>query len=678
MAVQLLAETDGGLRLGLYGEVGLDITTAGVTRALREADGRPITISVDSYGGDALQGIAIHNILSRYQGKKRAVVEGVAASAASLFPLAADERIMPSNAFVMIHNAWGGAIGSADDMREQAELLERISAAYRKTYANATALTDDEIEEFMRAETWFDGEQSILTGFATIMTEPRDIKASVRSLPLDRFMNVPQSLLQAAICLEGHEEEESGDAEVVEQEAVDEAIEDVAIEEVSTLTPATISEGETMSEAVLEQAAVAAREDERARARTIRAMCERAEVGTSLADDLIDSGATIDRAREVVLEHVTARKPEPEKALAKEGAASIGMSASEAQQFSFRRAFLALANPNDRKLQEAASFEFEVSRAAQERSGRPSAGIQVPYDVLKAPMKMALEVGTPGSGGLLVDDVLRPGDFIELLRNRLALANLGVTTLAGLQGDISIPRQTSASTAYWVGEGDSPTASQPGVDQVNMSPKTLGAYVDYSRKLLLQSSIDVEGMVRNDLTRVLGLEIDRAGLYGLGNSNQPLGLSGQAGIATADLTGYGTFAELVGLETEVAIGNADVGNLGYLMNAATRGALKTTSKAGNEAIFVYDNDQVNGYNVVVSNQVAAKDVFFGNWSDMVMAMWGGLDLMVDPYAGSTSGTVRVVALQSIDFAVKQPSSFCYAQEAVIGGGGGGAPVGGDD
>lgn len=71
------------------------------------------------------------------------------------------------------------------------------------------------------------------------------------------------------------------------------------------------------------------------------------------------------------------------------------------------------------------------------------------------------------------------------------MAQLGVTMLTGLQGDISVPRQTSASTAYWVGESASPTESQPGIDQVNMSPKTLGAFVDYSRKLLLLSSISV-------------------------------------------------------------------------------------------------------------------------------------------------------------------------------------------
>lgn len=666
MTVQLLEEAGGSLRLGLYGEVGYEITTAGVTAALREAAGRPITISVDSYGGDALQGIAIHNLLARYPGKKRAVVEGVAASAASLFPLAADERVMPSNAFLMIHNAWGGGIGDASDLRDQADLLERISAAYRKTYSEGTGLLDEEVRQLMDAETWLDGEGAMAAGFATEISAPRDIKASSLKIPLDRFQQIPEALLkpEAAICLEGHEDEPAVDTlmEILADELADDPSPDS--DSVSTLPATPKVEEPTMSEtAAIEAASIAARDDERARVKTIRAMCERAEVGASVADELIDGGSSVDRAREVVLERVTARKPQPERAIATEGEAMIGMSKREAADFSFRRAFLALSNPNDRSLQDAAAFEFEVSRAAQQRSGRPTAGIQVPYDVLRSPARADLVVGTPASGGDLVETELRSGDFIDLLRNRLAMAQLGVTMLTGLQGDISVPRQTSASTAYWVGESASPTESQPGIDQVNMSPKTLGAFVDYSRKLLLQSSISVETMVRNDLTRVLGLEIDRAALYGTGGSNQPLGLTGTSGLAVVPTTGYGTFSEIVSLETEVAVGNADVGALGYLMNAASRGALKTTEKsATSTAQFVYENDQVNGYSVAVSNQVANKDIFFGNWGDFVMAMWGGLDLMVDPYAGSTSGTVRVVALQSIDYAVKHPESFAYGQE----------------
>ena len=228
-----------------------------------------------------------------------------------------------------------------------------------------------------------------------------------------------------------------------------------------------------------------------------------------------------------------------------------------------------------------------------------------------------------------------------------------------MTGNISIPRQTAASTAYWVGEGSAPTESQQAFDQVNMSPKTLGGFTDFSRKTLLQASIDVEQFVRNDLAKVLALELDRAGIYGSGSSNQPTGLTETTGIGTQTITTYGTFAEYIGMETDVASANADAGALKYIVNAAARGALKSTEKATNTAQFVWEGNEINGYPAIVSNQLANNDVLFGDFSQLVMGTWSGVDLTVDPYAGATSGNVRVIALQDVDFAVKQPGAFCY-------------------
>jgi hypothetical protein len=93
------------------------------------------------------------------------------------------------------------------------------------------------------------------------------------------------------------------------------------------------------------------------------------------------------------------------------------------------------------------------------------------------------------------------------------------------------------------------------------------------------------------------------------------------------------------------------------MNSAMRGALKTAEKASNTAQFIYMDDEVNGYRAVVSNQVESNDLWFGNFSDLIIAYFSGLDLMVDPYTGSTSGTVRVVALQDVDVAARHGESF---------------------
>ena len=397
-------------------------------------------------------------------------------------------------------------------------------------------------------------------------------------------------------------------------------------------------------------------EAERTRIAAINALGEKHQM-QDLARELIDGGRSLDEARAAVLDKLGSTPMDPIRS-ADITTNDVGLSAQETKRFSFVRALNYLANPGDATARREAEFEIEVGRAAASKYERSSNGIVVPNEVLRRD----LTAGLPSAGGNLVADELLSGSFIDLLRNRLALAGAGVTMLTGLQGNISIPRQSSASTAYWVGENVAPTESQQAVDQVNMTPKTVGAYVDYSRRLLLQSSIDVEGMVRNDLTRVIALELDRAGMYGTGSSNQPLGLINTTGIGSQAFTGsYGTFDEYIGMETDVATANADAGSMRYIVNAAARGALKSTAKsaAAVAAGFVFENGEINGYPAIVSNQLQNNDALFGDFSMMIMGMWSGLDLTVDPYAGATAGTVRIIALQDVDFAVKQPGAFCY-------------------
>ena len=402
--------------------------------------------------------------------------------------------------------------------------------------------------------------------------------------------------------------------------------------------------------AVRAEAAAEAAKAERARISGITALTEKHGMA-DLGRQLIEGGRSLDEARAAVLDKLGA-KVEP----VSEKAADIGMTAKEVREFSFQRAINALANPQDRKLWEAAAFERECSEAAAAKAGKTAQGIMVPNEVLRRD----LTVGTASAAGDLVGVDFRPGSFIELLRNRSALAGLGVASLTGLSGNVAIPRQTGAATAYWVAESGAPTESNQTVDQVNMSPKTVGAFTDYSRRLMLQSSIDVEQMIRQDLATVLALEIDRVGLYGLGNSNQPLGIKLTTGINTEDFgAATPTYAEVVSMESKIAADNADIGAMAYLMNATMRGALKTKDKGTDTGAYVFEpGGTVNGYSAVVSNQVASGDIFFAVWSQLIMGMWSGLDLTVDPYTHSTSGTVRVVALQDVDFAVRHPESFC--------------------
>ena len=409
-------------------------------------------------------------------------------------------------------------------------------------------------------------------------------------------------------------------------------------------------------EAVRAQAAA----DERSRVASITSLC-REHKSDDLAQGLIERGATEAEAMREVLGAIAKRgakqvaTPAAPVAQPIGGGADIGLTEKEARSYSFVRAIRAQAFPNDRGAYEAAAFEREVSEATAKVMGSDARGYMVPHDVLRRD----LTVGSASAAGDLVFTDARPGSFIELLRNRLALATLGVQTLTGLQGPVAIPKQTGGATAYWLSEKGTPTESNPTVGQVNMTPKTLGAYTEFSRRLILQSSIDVETMVRNELATVMALEIDRAALYGTGTNSQPMGLKFVTGLNTKDFAADApTYAELVELETLVAADNADIGAMSYLTNSTRYGGFKTTEKASNTAQFVLEpGGTVNGYPVVRSNQVESNDVWFGVWNQMLMGMWGALDLQVNPYALDTSGGVRVTALQDVDVVVRYAECF---------------------
>lgn len=386
-----------------------------------------------------------------------------------------------------------------------------------------------------------------------------------------------------------------------------------------------------------------------------------------LSREFVKSGGSVEDFRGALLDKIKSR-PVP--------SADIGMSDKESRQFSFVRAINALANPTDRRAQEAAAFEYEASEAAAEKMGRESRGITVPNDVLKRD----LTVGTAADGGDTVSTDLLSQNFIDLLRNR-TVAFSAATQLTGLVGNIAIPRHTAAATAFWVAESAALTESQQAFDQVTLSPETVGGFTDISRKLLLQSSIDIEAFVRNDLAMVLGIEIDRVGINGSGTSPEPEGILQTTGIGSVALGTNGdvmTWDSIVNLETEVAIDNADIGSLAYMFNAAGRGSAKRVFIDAGSGERIWDpramDTPVNGYQAFTTNQVPSNltkgtgtdlsAIIFGNWADLVYGLWGGLDLLIDPYTASTTGTVRVVAMQDVDVAVRHPESFAAIVDAV--------------
>jgi HK97 family phage major capsid protein len=374
-----------------------------------------------------------------------------------------------------------------------------------------------------------------------------------------------------------------------------------------------------------------------------------------LADKAIADGVSVEEFRGVLLENISNNTP-------LETPSEIGMSKEEVREFSLVKAIRAMANPSDRKAQADAAFEFECSAEAARQYGKDAQGIMLPAEVLRSWGKR--DLNTSDDSTLVAEDY-RGNDFIDVLRNESSVMQAGATMLRGLQGNVVIPKKTAGASAGWIAtEGSAAAESEFTAGSVTMSPKVIGAFTDVTRLLLQQSSLDVENLIRDDLTKSIATAIDLGALAGSGSSGQPTGIANTSGINTTTFAAANpTWAEIVAMESAVANDNALTGSLGYICRPADFGTLKTTEKATGTAQFVVSPDNsMNGYNVVRSNQVTSGDFYFGNFADLLIGMYGGLDITVDPYALSTSGGVRIVALQTVDVAVRHAVSFCKSSD----------------
>lgn len=438
-----------------------------------------------------------------------------------------------------------------------------------------------------------------------------------------------------------------------------------------------LKEDTTMSEAETKPVAEAAaptfdrdaevtklRTEETRRVDSIRQIAERFDLD-GLGRDAISGGWSVDKFNQEALAKVGERNNSARAESQHDG--EVDLSNKERKEFSLVRLMDAISNPNDRAAQKRAGFELEVSAEAQRGFGGDFAcrGEFVPQSLLGRD----LVAGTATDGAELVADNLLAGRYIDVLRNSSAAMQAGATMLSGLVGNVEIPRQTSAASSTWISaeDGDA-TESEPQFDQVTMSPKDLACYTEVSRRLLQQSTPSIEAIVRNDLAVAQALGIDAAALYGSGSSGQPTGIANQTGINVLDLAAADpTYAEIVNIIKLVMEDNALMGAPMWLIDANGWEALSTTAKQGSgvEGNFILgDNDRIKGYPYIQSQQVTAEHYFFGDFSQLLVGEWGGLEINVDPYTHSLKGKVRYVTFKTCDVAVRQPKAFCHAHDGI--------------
>lgn len=416
-----------------------------------------------------------------------------------------------------------------------------------------------------------------------------------------------------------------------------------AIEARSIETPATTPKVTAMDEI----------QKERQRAADILALGAKFKADEA-ARAFIADGKSVDEFRAHLLEN---HKPEPVRT------AAAGISDTEAGGFSLLRLMHARASGDWSK----AGFERAACAAAAKSLGRNAKGDFIPLEVMVTRASQHT-VGTPADGGALVATELRTENFIERLQARLMARAMGATVIDGLQGNIALPKETGLMGVAWVAEDGTTPNTKAAFGQVTMSPKTVLAKTSISRRLMIQSSLSVEAFVRDRLQKAIALAIDNAALIG-GGANEPVGLLG-GGLAAGRKVVVGadySWAEIVAMETLVAVADADVGALGYLTNATVRGSLKTTEKAVGSGQFVWGNGangfgELNGYRAGVTSQLSGVQSIFGNWADLLIGLYSGTDIVVDA-TSADDGSHIVKVYQDADVAIARAESFAYGAAA---------------
>jgi HK97 family phage major capsid protein len=684
---------DASASIGIFGEIGRDVTAEDVAAAVAQVKGKPLNVDIFSYGGDALQGLAIYQILSRHDAEVTTNVLGVAASAGSVIAMAGKYRKVAVNAALMIHNPWGMTIGDAAEHRKSANMLNGLEAAYIYTYSSATGIPTADIQPYLAEERWMYGEEAVALGFATEAPEPIKAFASIAPPPADRFRQIPDDLkAMAGISVEAPAEI-TGPPENPEPRISKppDAVPGL-MAKTTDPAPATMTslgtEQPTPQTAALPMTVETTQADaalaERERIQSIQGMVAAKGLPGEFALELVNSGKSVAEARHAVLDRLpgVTRHSTERGAVASLTASGIDLSEKDCKVYSLQNVFRHLAEPTNAAYRNAIGFEMELHDELQKNHARSAAGVLVPHNIF------AVNARPPGfrpqavqrtdsfsAGGALVSTDRLDGQFVDLLRNMSAFMRTGITVLNGLSGNVEISKQTGPSTTFWVGEGGDVTESDLSYGLVNMSPKTLGARVAISRRALIQTSPDIENLNRNDVLKQIGLGIDKAIGYGTGSSSQPLGLKGITGVGGVTFSGgktatfntlqgggtgsCGTWEQWVQLETELSSVNIEADTMVHLFNGAMRGGLKTTlrdSVAGADYIFT-DDKTVNGYGTIVSNQIQSNDAFFGDWPEALLGFWSGVDLVVDPYTRSSRGEVVYTAFQDTDFGVRRPEAF---------------------
>lgn len=308
-----------------------------------------------------------------------------------------------------------------------------------------------------------------------------------------------------------------------------------------------------------------------------------------------------------------------------------------------------------------ASFERACHSEIQKRLGTAARGLLVPYDVMRQPAQVRdLSLQSDAAGGYLKGTDHMGSEFIDILRANMLIRKLGCKVLTGLRESISIPKRTAGASSYWIADGSAPTEGSNTFGTLALAPKHVGANVDYTRGLLLQSNPSIDALVNGDLAQSIALAIDLAAFEGAGTA-EPTGISNTASIGTFTGTSL-DFAGLLNAQSDVATANALSTNCAYVTTPAVAALLKARAEISSTYSPLWVGNLLEGvcagFRGFTTTQITAASAIFGDFSQLILAEFGTMDLVVNNL--NKTGIIEVTAFQSVDVGVRYAGAFSRA------------------
>ena len=253
------------------------------------------------------------------------------------------------------------------------------------------------------------------------------------------------------------------------------------------------------------------------------------------------------------------------------------------------------------------------------------------------------------------DDVIET-EFLDLmgpLRAKNVLIQAGAKYLPGLTGDIQVPSM-DRSSCFWEAEIADAQDASVGFTSVKLQPNRLSCYIDISKQFLVQDSLHCEEMIKNDIIAAINSKLEETILGDASaGANKPAGMFYDVSIADVS-----TYRGLCNKEADVEDANV-FGPCVYVMSNKAKAIVRSMDKGGKHTELVYEGDEVDGTKVYNTSNVAGTKAIYGDFKNLVIGQWGGIDLVVDPYTKAAAGQVRLVVNAFFDAKVVRPEAFTY-------------------